>query len=142
MDLDVSSNANSPSVVGRPLVMAVDDNEDNLLILVHALNIFGFANISTLEGQAVVDLATCHQPDLILLDILMGEINGTDILRQLRQNAATQHIPVIAVTALASAEERKYLLNLGFVDCLPKPYDIDELQHLLESYLSQPSSIV
>ncbi|MBE9177058.1 response regulator [Oculatella sp. LEGE 06141] len=133
--MSVSRLIGSKSVVRRPLVLAVDDNEDNLLMLVHALELFGFASISTLEGQAVLALAETHQPDLILLDIVMVDSNGIDIVQQLRRNLRTEQIPIVAVTALASVEDRRQMLDIGCNDCLSKPYDINALQVLLEHYL-------
>jgi two-component system, cell cycle response regulator DivK len=136
MDLRTSTVSSKLSIQ-RPLVLAVDDNEDNLLMLVQALECFEFASISTLEGEAVVGLAEQHQPDLILLDMILSDMDGITVLQQLKRHPATRHIPVIAVTALAGAAERQQMLEMGCSGCLAKPYDIDELQLMLEDYLTQ-----
>lgn len=136
MDLDISRFSGTSTSANRPLILAADDNEDNLLLLIHALELFGFANISTLQGQAVLNLAKSYRPDLILLDMVLSDANGIDIVEQLKKSPETASIPVVAVTALASTEDRERMIRIGCSDCLSKPYDLDELEIVLRSYLA------
>ncbi|WP_347277287.1 response regulator [Leptolyngbya sp. FACHB-671] len=128
-------------MANRPLILAVDDNEDNLLMLLHALDLFGFSSISTLKGQAALPLAQAYQPDLILMDIVLPDLSGLEIIRQLKQTVETAHIPIIAVTALARAEDRESILQTGCEDYIYKPYNLDELEVMLQQHLSRMRSV-
>jgi CheY-like chemotaxis protein len=118
-----------------PLILAVEDNEDNLLLMNYTLDSFGCRFISQQEGTAVLLSAKEHQPDLILLDVLMPNQSGIDIVKLLKQDPLTYHIPVIAVTALAGEEQRAKLIMAGFDDYICKPYIIDDLEAMIHSYV-------
>lgn len=102
-------------------ILVVDDTPDNLYLMSALLE--DQYEVSTAEsGQQALDLATSAQPpELILLDIMMPEMDGYEVLRRLRQNAATSSIPVIFLTALTSIEEEQFGLDLGAVDYITKP---------------------
>lgn len=120
-----------------PLILAVEDNEDNLLLMNYALDSFGCRFISQQDGSSVLLIAKEHQPDLILLDVLMPNQSGIDIVKLLKQDPDTYHIPVIAVTALAGEEQRARLIMAGFDDYICKPYAIEDLEAMIHSYLGQ-----
>ncbi|NJN57487.1 MAG: response regulator [Leptolyngbyaceae cyanobacterium SL_5_9] len=141
MDLELPFASGLKCVAVRPLILAVDDNEDNLMMLLYALDLFGFSSISTLKGQAVVPLAQTYQPDLILMDIILPDMSGMDVIRRLKQTVETAHIPVIAVTALARAEERDRILQTGCEGYIYKPYNLDELEAMLRQHLSRMVSV-
>jgi adenylate cyclase len=105
----------------KPRILVVDDTPDNLYLMSALLE--DQYEVSTAEsGQQALDLATSAQPpELILLDIMMPEMDGYEVLRRLRQNAATSSIPVIFLTALTSIEEEQFGLDLGAVDYITKP---------------------
>lgn len=119
----------------QPLVMVVEDNEDNLLLMSYVVESIGCRLISQNNGLSAISLAKQHQPDLIILDILMPGISGIDLIRILRKESVTSMIPVIAVTALSGIEERCRIMNEGFDDYIGKPYSIDDLEALLHRYL-------
>jgi two-component system, cell cycle response regulator DivK len=137
MGLELPFASGPKCLAGRPLILAVDDNEDNLLMLLHALDLFGFSSISTLKGQAALPLAQAYQPDLILMDIVLPDLSGLDIICRLKQTVETAHIPIIAVTALARAEDRDRILKTGCEDYIYKPYNLDELEAMLQQHLSR-----
>jgi CheY-like chemotaxis protein len=126
-----------PKNLHMPLVLAVEDNEDNLLLMNYALDSFGCRFISQQEGSSVLLIAQEHQPDLILLDVLMPDLSGIDIVTLLKKDPLTQHIPVIAVTALAGEEQRANLIMAGFDDYICKPYTLEDLELMIRSYLCQ-----
>jgi CheY-like chemotaxis protein len=140
MDLELSLPAEINSGLGHPLILVADDNEDNLLLLVHTLNIFGFSHISTVKGQAVFNLAQNYQPDLILLDVIFPDVSGIEVIKRLKNDPQTKSIPIIAVTALARQEDRNQLLQLGCQDYLDKPYDLDKLELMLHFHLNRTAS--
>ncbi|MBD2463778.1 response regulator [Oscillatoria sp. FACHB-1407] len=141
MNLDFSTTSGLTTHVDRPLVLAADDDEDNLLLLVYALNLFGYTCISTLRGEMVLQLAHCYKPNLILLDVVFPDLNGIEVIERLKQDVVTRSIPVIAVTALAQADDRERLLNAGCKGYVDKPYDLDDLEVMLRQFLTPMPSI-
>ncbi|MGH8001119.1 MAG: response regulator [Brasilonema sp.] len=118
-----------------PLILAVEDNEDNLLLLSYALESLGCKLICQKDCSTTLLVAKEYQPDLILLDILLPGVSGIDIVRSLKQEPLTSQIAAIAVTALASAEDRERILSAGFNDYISKPYMIEDLESLVRGYL-------
>lgn len=119
-----------------PLILAVEDNEDNLLIINYVVDSLNCRFIGEADGTKTLLIARESQPNLILLDIMLPETNGIDLFRGLKQDSSTSHIPVIAVTALARAEEKKHILEAGFDAYISKPYMLEEIEELICSYLN------
>jgi len=119
----------------RPLILVVEDNEDNLLLLNSTLTLFGWEFIRTTIGQTSLALAKIHMPDLILLDILLPDLNGLEVITQLKQDYRTKAIPVIAVTALANIGDRNRILLAGFQDYISKPYMLDHIEASIRHHL-------
>jgi len=108
----------------KPKIAVVEDNPDNRL-LVQAL-LEEFYEISEFEtGTEVVEGLLDDLPDLVLMDISLPEMDGSELLRWIREQDALEGIPVIALTAHAMAGDRERYLNEGFDDYLTKPI-IDE----------------
>jgi two-component system, cell cycle response regulator DivK len=124
-----------PSFV-RHHLLAVDDNDDSLLLLTQTLTRLDRSLVTAQTGKTALTLAQTLQPDLILLDIVLPDLSGFDVMRQLKQNAITASIPIIAVTALARADDRQKLLQGGCIDCISKPYLLEELELAVERCLS------
>lgn len=119
----------------QPLILAVEDNDDNLLLMSYALESLGCRFICQSDSINTVVVAKEYQPNLIMLDILLPSINGIEMVRYLKQEPLTRHIPVVAVTALASQEDRARIIEAGFDAYLSKPYMIDELEIVIRSLL-------
>ncbi|HAX78815.1 MAG TPA: response regulator [Cyanobacteria bacterium UBA11372] len=136
MIMEISRGSGEQAVTQRPLVLAVDDNEDNLGLISFTLDLFGFAFISAPDGQTTLELAQTHQPDLILLDIMLPDLDGIEVVRRLKQDLRTSSIKIIAVTALARDEDRASILAAGCQDYISKPYMVDDLEALLRRYLT------
>ena len=136
MIMEISRGSGEQAVTQRPLVLAVDDNEDNLGLISFTLDLFGFAFISAPDGQTTLELAQTHQPDLILLDIMLPDLDGIEVVRRLKQDSRTRSIKIIAVTALARDEDRDRILAAGCQDYISKPYMVDDLEALLRRYLT------
>ncbi|MBW4441793.1 MAG: response regulator [Plectolyngbya sp. WJT66-NPBG17] len=129
---------NLTSSLSKPVVLAVDDNLDNLVLLEYQLaTVAHCAVVTAATGESAVNLAHSNQPDLILLDILLPDMNGVEVVRQLRQSPATAGIPIVALTALARTEDRDRILDSGCNDYLTKPYDLDDLQAVVIRHLPQ-----
>ncbi|KAF3888062.1 MULTISPECIES: response regulator [Nostocales] len=124
-----------------PLILAVEDNDDNLLLLSYALDSLGCRLICQKDSSTTVLVAKEYQPDLILLDILLPGKSGIDVVRSLRQEPLTRHITAIAITALASTEDRERILMSGFDDYISKPYMIEDLEDMVRSYLKRKLNV-
>lgn len=129
------------NVTKQPLVLAVDDDEDSLLLLTEVLRPIRCSFITATHGEAALLIAQVHQPKLILLDIMLPDLNGAEVLQRLRQNPQTRKIPVIAVTALASVEDRKSLIVGGCDDYISKPYMLEDLEAVIHRHLNQISFV-
>lgn len=133
---DFLSSSNQCLTAKLPVVLAVDDDEDNLLLLAYFLEPLNCSIITAVDGHTAFEKARTEQPSLILLDIMLPDLDGLQIVRQLREDPKTRMIPVIAVTALARPEDRDRILTAGCNDYISKPYLIDDLEALIDRYLN------
>ncbi|MGF1590880.1 MAG: response regulator [Pleurocapsa sp.] len=111
-----------------PIILAVEDDVDNLLFISHALILLKFDFITAEDSKTAFDLATKYEIDLVLLDLVLPEMSGFELASQLRQNVLTQDMPIIAVSGLAKQQDYDRALSSGCNDYLCKPYLIDDLE--------------
>ncbi|MBW4645558.1 MAG: response regulator [Goleter apudmare HA4340-LM2] len=119
----------------QPLILAVEDHDDSLLLISYALESLGCRFICQTDSTTTVLVAKEHQPDLIMLDILLPGLNGIEVVRRLKQEPLTSNIPVVAVTALATREDRERIFQAGFNDYISKPYMIEDLESIIRRTL-------
>lgn len=136
MNLEVLSQDLQANSTKQSTILAVDDNEDNLMLLTEVLRIFDCSLITATHGQMALILARSRHPDLILLDVMLPDLNGEEVVHHLKDNPQTEDIPVIAVTALAREEDRDRLLRAGCIDYISKPYMLEELEARIRCHLS------
>lgn len=106
---------------GAPEILIVDDQTSNIKLLAAILGDDYRIRIATSGADALKIAESEPQPDLILLDIVMPEMDGYEVCRRLKDNPATQNIPVIFITALSSEADEERGLNLGAIDYIAKP---------------------
>ena len=141
-DLQLSFNYKTSRCPQRPIVLAVDDNEDNLVLISLALKqIVKCSLLTAVDGKTTISLAQQYQPDLILLDIVLPQLNGFEVIYRLKQNPQTKRIPIVAVTALAKREDRDRLIAAGCDGYLSKPYMLEDLETIIDRHLSIPSLV-
>ncbi|MBH8560842.1 response regulator [Nostoc sp. CENA67] len=119
----------------QPLVLVVEDHDDSLLLMSYALESLGCRFICQADSSTTLVVAKEYQPDLIMLDILLPGLSGIDVMRQLKQDPLTYHIPVVAVTALATKEDQEQILMAGFDEYISKPYMIEDLEAIIQRLL-------
>jgi two-component system, cell cycle response regulator DivK len=107
-----------------PLVLIVDDNEKNRKLARDVLRAAGLRTLEAGRGDEAISIATDNRPDVILLDLRLPDMNGTEVARQLRSGAGTGGIPVVALTASAYAWSSDRLVAAGFDGYLQKPIDV------------------
>ena len=112
----------SPNPAAVPRVLVAEDNPDNMTT-VKAVLADGFRVLEAIDGSEAVKMAREHIPDLILMDIALPGIDGIEAFLTIRADARLQHIPVIALTASATTEDREAILAHGFDAYLAKPID-------------------
>ena len=105
-------------------LLVVDDNEDNRYTLTNRLKRQGYTNLTTaVDGRQALELIRSRPFDLVLLDIMMPELNGYQVLEQLKADEQLRHIPVIMISALDELESVIRCIELGAEDYLPKPFN-------------------
>jgi len=115
-------------VIDQPAtVLIVDDNPANLGVLSDTLDQAGLEVWVAQSGKIALDRVEYALPNLILLDVMMPEIDGFETCRRLKTNPATQHIPVIFMTALSDTENKVEGFRLGAVDYITKPFQQEEV---------------
>jgi len=116
------------------LVLIVDDNEKNVKLARDLLRYAGFRTLESFTAETGVSMAAEHLPDVILMDIRLPDMSGTDALRQLKAAEATASIPVVALTSLAMKGDRERLLAEGFDGYLEKPIDVRQFPEQVRSH--------
>jgi two-component system cell cycle response regulator DivK len=108
------------------LVLIIEDNEKNMKLARDVLQVKGYETLEAVTGEDGVKLALQRRPDLVLMDIQLPGINGIEAFRQLRADAKTAHIPVVALTASVTPTDRSQITAAGFDAFIGKPIDLKE----------------
>jgi putative two-component system response regulator len=115
-------------------IMIVDDTEMNIDILVESLQ-DDYELIVAINGLEAMELIEEQRPDLILLDIMMPEMDGYEVLKRLKENKELNHIPVILLSAITDSDYKTKGLSLGAVDYVTKPFEIVEVKARVKTQL-------
>jgi two-component system, cell cycle response regulator DivK len=123
-----------------PLVLIVDDNEKNRKLAREVLRTAGLRTLEAATGGEAIALAAKCRPDVILLDLRLPDMEGTDVARGLRGRAATGRIPVVALSASPPVGGSDLLLAAGFDGYLQKPIDVRAFPEQVRSYCERASA--
>lgn len=104
-------------------ILVVDDNETNRDLLTRHLERRGHTVAAAADGVQALEMIKARDFDLVLLDVLMPEMNGYEVLRQLKSDDELQHLPVIMISAMAEMDSVVRCIEAGAEDYLPKPFD-------------------
>ena len=108
-------------------ILVVDDEADILTLLQYNLEKAGFKVISAKDGPEAIDLAKKEQPDLVILDLMLPSMEGTEVCKTIKKEERTSHIPIIMLTAKSEEVDRIVGLELGADDYIAKPFSPREL---------------
>lgn len=132
-------------------ILMVDDEEDLVHLVRYNLEKEGFKVLFAYDATCAKDILNTHQPDLIILDLMLPDQSGFEVCKQIKQSHRTKHIPVIMLTARSSEEDRISGFEVGAEDYVVKPFSPRELvwrvkamlgrtQQQVENHASGPSS--
>lgn len=119
-----------------PTILVVDDNPMTCLALGKYLEASGFSVLQGHSGQEALELTKRHQPDLILLDVMMPGMDGFETCKHFKASIATRDIPVIFLTALTDIEDKAKAFEAGGTDYITKPHHYTELSNRITMHLT------
>ncbi|MBP7999451.1 MAG: response regulator [Chloroflexi bacterium] len=118
-------------------VLIIEDNPANLELMTYLLQAFGHLPIAAADGTTGLRIVQQDQVDLIICDIQLPEIDGYEVVRQLKSTPTLQAIPIIAVTAYAMVGDRDKMLAAGFDGYMSKPITPETFVTQIEKILAQ-----
>jgi len=120
-------------------ILVVDDHDDIRRIITHILKQHGFDVLTAADGASALKSVTEHRPDALVLDIMMPEMNGLEVLQHLRENAVTASIPVVLVTALSRDTELLAGYQAGGDYYITKPFTAQQILYAVKLVLARES---
>jgi adenylate cyclase len=118
-------------------ILIVDDVPNNLKLLINLLRKNNYKVRGVTNGHLALRFIEMSKPDLILLDIMMPEIDGYEVCKQLKENPTTQDIPIIFLSALTEGFDKAKAFKAGGIDYISKPFQMEEILARLENHISQ-----
>jgi DNA-binding response OmpR family regulator len=112
--------------MGKRILIA-DDESGFVMTLRSRLEFEGFEVITALDGKEALEMVPAQQPDLILLDVMMPEVNGYQVCRTLKEDPETSAIPILMLTAKSQESDRFWGIEAGANAYITKPFDMDDL---------------
>jgi len=110
--------------VAKKKILLVDDERDLLDLITYNLQRNGYDVITTMDGNDSLEKATREEPDLILLDLMLPGLNGTEVARRLKADPRTAHVPLIMLTAKGEETDVVVGLTIGADDYITKPFSM------------------
>jgi two-component system cell cycle response regulator DivK len=117
-------------------ILVVEDNPKNLKLVRDVLQYSGYEVVEATTGEDGVRMAREVEPDLILMDLQLPGIDGTEALRRIRAGASTRSVPVVAVTAFVMADDRSNAFASGFDGYVEKPISVRSLPQQVQDFLT------
>ena len=130
-----------PAKNARKKVLVADDEADVLTLLSMNLQRAGFEVLRASNGREALELARKEEPDLLVLDLMMPELDGLEVARQIKQSGATARIPILMLTARADEVDRIVGLELGADDYVTKPFSPREIVLRVQAILRRMETV-
>jgi len=122
-----------------PLVLIVDDSARNRKLAGDVLRLAGFRTLEAGTAAEAIALASAQLPDVILMDLRLPDLDGTEAARTLRAAPRTSGIPIVALTGLAVDARDDWLVEAGFAGAIGKPIDTDLFPELVRGFCARGS---
>ena len=122
----------------KPRVLIVDDEPDLLSVLHFGLEVEGFDVLEATDGEQALEMARSHQPDMIVLDLMLPRMDGYKVCRALKFDERYKRIPIFILSARSGETDRRLALDLGADDYVTKPYDMRDLVTRIRQRLNLP----
>ncbi len=122
-------------------ILVVDDEADIIFLIAYRLGASGYQTITAESGQEALAKVSQEKPDLILLDIMMPEMDGYQVLEHLKADIRTKSIPVIALSAKSAPEEVERAYASGATDFIAKPFSSSDLLKRIAKCLELKNSL-
>jgi len=119
----------------KKTILIVDDNEDIITTYRVVLDRMGYGVVVVKDGLEVLDVIEKVKPDLVLLDVLLPGLSGSEICKSIKETAQTRDIPVVAITASVSADTRKRMKEVCADEFLLKPIDVSDLNRVIKQFI-------
>ena len=116
-------------------ILYVEDDPASVILVRRILESEGYQVITTADGLSAIEIASREHPDLILMDINIGGLDGYEVTTRLRTIEELQHVPIVAVTAATLTGDRERALIAGCTGYIPKPIDVDEFPQQVCAFL-------
>jgi two-component system cell cycle response regulator DivK len=120
-----------------PLVLIVDDNDRNRKLAGDVLRAAQMRTLEATSGAEAITMATEHLPDVILMDLRLTDMDGTEATRMIRAEPRTSRIPIVAVTALPLDDRDTWLFDAGFAGYVVKPIDTDSFPDVIRGFCAR-----
>jgi CheY-like chemotaxis protein len=121
-------------------VLIIEDEEDAAELFAEMMRVSGFRVVKTSSSAPAIPMIIAQKPDVVLLDIMMPDISGLDILRQMRRDPALVNIPVVVVSAKSLPTDIKHGMEAGASTYLTKPVGFFDLKEAVERALGSQST--
>ena len=119
-------------------IMIVDDTPDFLALVAMLLENENYRASMRSTGEGTIQLIKKQKPDLVILDVMLPDIDGIDVLRMLKEDPETKTIPVIVSTAASDrVRQEKQFLEAAGVEVLEKPFELDDLLHAVQKAIGR-----
>jgi two-component system cell cycle response regulator DivK len=118
-------------------ILIVEDNEKSMKLVRDILQHQGHTTLEAPTGREGVRLATQARPDLVLMDIQLPDIDGITALQEIRQNAALDAVPVLAVSASVMPDEQQKVVSSGFDAFVTKPINLKQFREIVQRFLTE-----
>jgi CheY-like chemotaxis protein len=116
-------------------ILCVDDEPTQLTLLRLALSRAGYQVLEASDGQKGVEMTVEHQPDLVIMDLMMPGMDGATAIWHLKQNLATKHIPILVLSAYIRGDQAKRALDAGAAELVSKSLILTDLIEKVKSYI-------
>ncbi len=141
METQKTNNQSTSQDMSKPLVLLVDDVPQNVQILHQILNTGEYSFAIATSGEEALHLVEKKPPDLILLDIMLGDTDGFEVCARIKSNPLISEIPIIFLTAKVAVEDKIQGFEVGAVDYITKPFEDAEVLARVRTHIQLKRSI-